>query len=66
MYLIFYKTSDVFAAEERLAEGGIAVEVVPTPVQDRAYCGVCLKLNLKVLDGAGRLLEPLEYRVIES
>lgn len=66
MYLIFYKTSDVFAAEERLGEGGIVTEVVPTPVQDKAYCGVCLKLDSETLEAAKLLLESMEYRVVES
>lgn len=66
MYLIFYKTSDVFAAEERLEEGGIATEVAPTPVQDKAYCGVCLKLDLQAIEAVGVLLKTMEYRVVES
>lgn len=66
MYLIFYKTSDVFAAEERLGESGITTEVAPTPVQDKAYCGVCLKLDPQVLETVGLLLKTMEYQVVES
>lgn len=66
MYLIFYKTSDVFAAEERLGEGGLVTEVAPTPVQDKAYCGVCLKLDPQTLEAARLLLKSMEYRVVES
>ena len=36
MHLIFYKTNDVFSAEEKLIANNISVEIVPTPVQDKA------------------------------
>ena len=36
------RTTDVFEAEERFQDHGIAVEIVPTPVQDKAYYGVCI------------------------
>ena len=45
MYCVFYKTNDVFLCEEMLLKMNISVEVVPTPVQDKAYCGVCLRVN---------------------
>ena len=48
MHLVFYKTNDVFVAEEKLQEQKIETEITPTPVQDKAYCGVCLKI-LKIL-----------------
>lgn len=40
MHFVFYRTSDVFAAEEILQERGISTAIDPTPVQDKAYCGV--------------------------
>lgn len=43
MHLVFYKTSDVFEVEELLNDNNINNEIVPTPVQDKAYCGVCVK-----------------------
>lgn len=46
MYFVFYNTNDVFVAEEKLQEKGVNVEVVPTPVQDKAYCGVCVMIQL--------------------
>lgn len=49
-----------------MGEGGIVTEVVPTPVQDKAYCGVCLKLDSETLEAAKLLLESMEYRVVES
>ena len=36
MHLVFYKTNDVFVAEEKLQEQNIETEIVPTPVQDKA------------------------------
>ena len=45
MYIIFYNTNDVFSAEELISKLNLNVEVVPTPVQDKAYCGVCIKTD---------------------
>ncbi len=63
MHLVFYKTSDVFEVEELLNQNGIINEVVPTPVQDKAYCGVCLKVesNVPLLD----LIKNYEYTYVE-
>ena len=63
MHLVFYSTSDVFNAEEMLAEASVICEVVPTPVQDKAYCGVCIRTQEpKALD----VLKNLEFSVIEE
>lgn len=62
MHLVFYKTSDVFEVEELLNNNGIVNEIVPTPVQDKAYCGVCLKIKSNVsLD----LIKDYEYTCVE-
>lgn len=63
MHLVFYKTSDVFEVEELLNQNEIINEVVPTPVQDKAYCGVCLKVesNAPLLD----LIKNYEYTCVE-
>lgn len=45
MYIVFYSTSHVFEAEERLKEHGINCSIVPTPVTDKAYCGVCVETD---------------------
>ena len=45
MYIVFYSTSDVFRAEALLNDNNIDCKVVPTPVQDKAYCGVCVETN---------------------
>ena len=45
MYFVFYSTSDVFRAEELLEKNRIECQVVPTPVQDKAYCGVCVQVS---------------------
>ncbi len=45
MHIVFYSTSDVFKAEEMLNEMGLECSVVPTPVQDKAYCGVCIEIE---------------------
>lgn len=63
MYIVFFSTSDVFEAEERLNKAKIGCKVLPTPVTDKAYCGVCLKvgntIDLSVLDD-------LEYEKVEG
>ena len=65
MHLIFYKTHDVFAAEEKLIERNISVEIVPTPVQDKAYCGVCVKIDDNELKSISTILSELDYKVIK-
>lgn len=65
MHLVFYKTNDVFLAEEKLQDRQIKVEVVPTPVQDKAYCGVCVRINNDDFDIAKKELENLEYQIID-
>lgn len=35
MHFVFYRTSDVFAAEEILQERGLSTAIDPTPVQDK-------------------------------
>jgi hypothetical protein len=63
MHIVFFSTSDVFKAEEILNENGIACKVVPTPVQDKAYCGVCILVD----DGTElEELSCLEYERIEG
>lgn len=62
MHIAFYSTSNVFKAEELLTNANILCEVVPTPVQDKAYCGVCIKTPE---DQALEILKDMEFRVIE-
>lgn len=64
-HLIFYKTNDVFLAEEMLKNEGIAVEVVPTPVQDKAYCGVCVKIRDNFIERSQLVLSNVEYKLID-
>ncbi len=42
MYYIFYSTNDVFKGEEILNDNNIDYKILPTPVKDNVYCGVCL------------------------
>ena len=65
MYLVFYRTSDVFDAEERLNENNIKTDIVPTPVQDTAYCGECVKVDDETLEPAKEILLDLEYQQVE-
>ena len=65
MFLVFYRTSDVFDAEERRNENNIKTEIAPTPVQDKAYCGVCVKIGIEALKSAKEILLDLEYQQIE-
>ena len=64
MHLVFYKTNDVFVAEEKLQEQKIETEITPTPVQDKAYCGVCVKThaNKEIINP---ILAGMDYKIIE-
>lgn len=64
MHLVFYKTNDVFVAEEKLQEHHVETEIVPTPIQDKAYCGVCVKVsvNKEIILSA---LKEMDYKIIE-
>lgn len=63
MYIVFFSTSDVFDGEDVIRNNGLTCEVVPTPVTDKAYCGVCLQVQ-NDLDLS--ILGDLEYNVIEE
>ena len=62
--LVFYRTSDVFEAEEILQSKCIIVEIVPTPVQDKAYCGICIQIKEDDLSHAQLELNTLDFQVI--
>ena len=66
MNLVFYRTSDVFEAEEILQEHGITTEIVPTPVQDKAYCGVCIQVSPEIQERVGAMLSKFECKMILS
>ena len=61
MFFVFYSTSDVFRTEEILNANGIECKVVPTPVQDMAYCGVCIETYE---EGAKVLIQDMEYAIL--
>lgn len=63
MHIVFYSTSNVFKAEELLTNAGVECQIVPTPVQDKAYCGVCIMTHEK---NALELLKDIELKVIEE
>ncbi len=62
MHIVFFSTSDVFKAEERLNTESIECQVVPTPVLDKAYCGVCIETSV---ESAIELLTDMEYELVE-
>ena len=62
MHIVFFSTSNVFRAEEILNEQHIECKIVPTPVQDKAYCGVCIETQE---EDAKDFMEDMEYEVIE-
>ena len=64
MNLVFYRTSDVFEAEEILQSKDIIVEIVPTPVQDKAYCGVCIRIKADDLSCSQLELNKFDFQVI--
>ena len=61
MHIVFFSTSNVFRAEEILTEARIECKVVPTPVQDKAYCGVCIQTESVE---AEKLMDDMEYEII--
>lgn len=62
MHIVFFSTSNVFRAEEILNDAKIECKVVPNPVTDKAYCGVCIETE----DPAAKdLMEDMEYEVVE-
>ena len=65
MHFVFYKTSDVFKAEELLNEIQIVNSIVPTPVDDKAYCGVCIRISNESYDQAKKQLADIEYKLID-
>ena len=62
MCVVFYRTNDVFVAEEKLQSIGIDTRIVPTPVQDRAYCGVCVRIHDSDSENARVILENMDYQ----
>ena len=60
MHIVFFSTNDVFKAEELLCENGVKCKVVPTPVTDKAYCGVCIE----TFENIENILHDLEYKMI--
>lgn len=62
MYIVFFSTSDVFKTEEILNEKNIECKVVPTPVQDKAYCGVCIETYDNIAES---LIPDMEHEVLD-
>lgn len=65
MHFVFYATNDVFVAEEKLLARKMPVEVVPTPVQDKAYCGVCIMIPSKDKNLAIEVLDGMDYQIVK-
>jgi len=61
MYIVFYSTSKVFEAEEKINEAGMKCRIVPTPVTDKAYCGVCVQTNH---NDATKVLDGMEFQIV--
>jgi hypothetical protein len=64
MHYVFFRTTDVFAVEEILTSLAFEIEVVPTPVQDKAYCGICIKVSEKK-EGIKEIISNFEYIIID-
>lgn len=62
MHIVFFSTSHVFEAEERLIAYGINCKIVPTPVTDKAYCGVCVETDIEDVDN---IIEDMEHNIID-
>ena len=59
MHIVFFSTSHVFETEERLNNKGIECQIVPTPVTDKAYCGVCIEKDIE------NYIEDMEHNIID-
>lgn len=62
MYIMFFSTSDVFEAEEKINACGMECKIVPTPVTDKAYCGVCVQTEEK---RAIDIVEGMEFQIVD-
>lgn len=62
MHIVFFSTTDVFKAEEILNTNEIVCKVVPTPVLDKAYCGVCLET---CDNNAKNYIENIEHEILD-
>ena len=52
----------MFETEERLNNKGIECQIVPTPVTDKAYCGVCIETESKDIEN---YIEDMEHNIID-
>ena len=66
MFLVFYRTIDVFKAEEILNDAKVKTEIVPTPVQDKAYCGICLNIASEDAEKTIECVKTMEYKTIPT
>ena len=62
MHIVFFSTSHVFETEERLNNQGIECQIVPTPVTDKAYCGVFIETESKDIEN---YIEDMEHNIID-
>jgi hypothetical protein len=62
MHIMFFSTSDVFEAEEKINDAGMECKIVPTPVTDKAYCGVCVQTENK---DALTAIERMEFQIVD-
>lgn len=62
MHIVFFSTNSVFEAEEKLQNAGIKCKIVSTPIVNKAYCGVCVKVEGPV---PKTFLIGMEYIIID-
>lgn len=62
MHIMFFSTNDVFEAEEKINEAGMECKIVPTPVTDKAYCGVCIQTEN---NDALTVVEGMESQIVD-
>lgn len=63
MNIAFFSTNDVFVGEDKLKDRQIDCRIVPTPVTDKAYCGVCIETDN---EDAIEALGGMEFNVIQK
>lgn len=64
MYYMFYSTNDVFEAEEVLQSLAVEYKIVPTPIREKVYCGVCIYTEEKN-DLILNAFKNFEYNVLD-
>lgn len=56
-FFLFSTTNMVFVAEAELKRNEIECNIVPTPVTDKVYCGMCVEVDVDEKVQAQKVLD---------